>query len=294
MKKHSLRYKIFYGVNWFVLIAFCIMCLYPFINTLAIALNESKDTMMGGITLFPRKFTLENFAFILKQEYIKFAFMVTVSRVVLVTVLSVLVLFAAAYALSKKELPGRNWMISFLMMTMFITPGLIPTYILYGQLKLLNNYLVYILPCLFSFYNIVVIKSNLSTIPESVFESAHMDGASELTVLLKIVIPLSMPVLATISLWTAVGIWGDWTTTLYFASSNQDLYTLQYYIKLFTEQARVIREMVQQGKLLNGSAISSTALQAAQVMITTIPIVCVYPFLQKYFVKGVITGSVKE
>ena len=248
---------------------------------------------MGGITFFPRKPTLENFQYILRQSYIKTAFAVTVGRVLIVTALSLLVLFAAAYALSKKDLPGRSWIITVFMLSMFITPGLIPTYILYGQFRLLESFWVYILPCLFSFYNIIVIKSNINSIPSSIFESAHIDGAGEMRILLRIVIPLSMPVLATIALWTAVGIWGDWTTTLYFASMNQDLFTLQYYIRLFTERARLIEELVRKGEV-QGVAVNAASLQAAQIMITTLPIICVYPFLQKYFVKGVITGSVKE
>jgi putative aldouronate transport system permease protein len=294
MRYRSFRYKIFNITNIIMLLVATLICLYPFVNNLAIALNDGTDTLMGGLTIFPRKFTLDNFIFVLGQGAVQQAFLVTVSRVILVTILSIILLFAAAYGLSKKDLPGRNALLKYFMLPMFISAGLIPKYILFGLLGLKDNYWVYILPGLFSFFNIVIIKANINTIPDSLFESAKLDGAGEVKVLYKIVLPLSLPILATVALWTAVANWSDWTTTLYFCSNNKDLYTLQYYIRMFMTQAQVIMEMVQKGVLAGGSEIKPISLQAAQIMITTIPIVCTYPFLQKYFISGVITGSVKE
>ena len=293
-KKNNIKHNIFSALNVTVLVMFCLVCIYPFINSLAVALNESFDTMKGGITFFPRKFTFDNFKFILSQDTIRTAFVVTILRVVVATVISIVCLFAAAYALTKKTLPGRNFLLTFLMIPMFLTPGIIPQYILYGQLGLLNNFWVYILPGIFSFFNIVIIKAGINTIPDSLFESANIDGASEFRVLFSIVLPLSLPVLATIVLWTVVGNWSDWTTTLYYASSDKSLYTLQYYVQMFISRAQVIQDMIQSGQLRGASYANPKSLQAAQVMITTIPIVCAYPFLQKYFIKGIITGSVKE
>ena len=294
MKHKSLRYKIFTVFNTLFLLLVMVACAYPFINTLAIALNDSTDSLKGGLTFFPRVFTLDNFKFVLGQASIQKAFVVTVARGIIVTALTVILQFAGAYALSKQDLPGRKFLFRYFMIPMFLTAGIIPKYILYGTIGIMNTFWVYILPNLFSFYYLVVIRANIKSIPESLFESARLDGAGETRILFKIVIPLSLPVLATIALWTSVSIWSDWATTLYFASTNEALYTLQYYIRLFMIQSQIISEMIQRGIINGGVRVTPVALQAAQVMITTIPIVCVYPFVQKYFIKGVITGSIKE
>jgi putative aldouronate transport system permease protein len=293
MKHISLRHKIFNVLNVTILSLFAIICIYPFFNTLAIALNEGNDSLLGGLTFYPRKFTLNNFVFVLNQITIQKAFVVSILRVIVGVTATMIVQFAAAYAATKPNLPGKKFIIFLFMIPMFIPAPLIPRYVLYSQIGLLGNFLVYILPGMFAFYSFVVLRANINAMPVSLFESARLDGASDFKILFKIVIPLSLPILATLSLWAAVGHWSDWTTTLYFAASNKNIFTLQYYIRLFLVQAQTIAQMISQGKL-EGVFVIPVSIQAAQVMITTIPIVCLYPFLQKYFISGVMVGSVKE
>ena len=289
----STRHKIFNFINIFALLVFGFICLYPFLNTLATALNDSNDSLLGGITFLPRKFTLSNIKFVIDQVSIQKAFVVTVLRVVIGVVTSLVVQFAAAYAATKENLPGKKMILIFLMIPMFIAAPLIPRFVLYSKLGLLENFMVYILPTMFTFYNFIIIRANIQSLPPSLIESARLDGASDYRILSSIIIPLSLPILATISLWTAVFHWSDWTTTLYFASNNKDIYTLQYYIRLFLIQSQTLTQMISQGKL-NGVYVSPISIQAAQVIVTTIPIVCLYPFLQKYFISGILVGSVKE
>ena len=187
----------------------------------------------------------------------------------------------------------------FFTIPMFISGGLISEYIIYAKLNLYNNFFIYILPHSFSFYNMVIIRTYLQGIPESLMESARLDGAGEFTILFRIMLPLSMPIVATILLWCAVAHWNDWTRTLYFVD-NPELYTLQYRLLLAQKEAESLQQMIQNALETgrphgtNDSDISGESIQAAQTIITTVPIVLTYPFFQRYFVSGVTMGSVKE
>lgn len=298
MKHYSSGYKLFRIFNTLFMILLCAVTLFPYLNVLAYAFNEGKDSMLGGITIFPRVPTLENFKVLFRDPVITGATLVSVSRVLIGTALALFVQFCAAYALTKTKLKGRNTIILFFLLPMFFTGGLIPTYLLYSKIGILNNFLVYVIPTSFSFYNVVIIRTYVQTIPVSLEESAKLDGANEFTILYRIILPLSMPIIATICLWTAVFHWNDWTTTLYFVTKSK-LYTLQYLLMQILKESEKITQMLQLAQEQGIDAkvsIKSTpeALKAAQVVITTLPIIMVYPFLQKYFIKGVMIGAIKE
>jgi len=272
---------------------------YPYLNVMAKAFNDSTDTMYGGITLLPRVPTLANFRALLSDKLLVQSAFNTLQRVVIGTVLSVLVQFLSGYALAQRGLVGRKTILIFFMIPNYIGGGLIPTYLLFKTLGLLNNFWVYIFPGMFSFFNMIMIRTYINTLPDSLNESARLDGANHLHIFLRLTVPLSVPILATVTLWKAVDHWNDWTTTLYFVTQPR-LYTLQYVlVQIIREADRIkamIRSAIEAGEDLSNQDIATTpeALRAAQVVLTTLPIILLYPFLQKYFIKGIMIGAIKE
>ena len=296
----SIEQKIFSVFLTIFMIVLSIIMIYPYLNVLAKAFNEGVDSMRGGITIFPRRPTFQNFLTLFQNDQIINSAMISIARALLGTFLALIVQFTAAYAIKKKNLKGKGIILLFLMFPMFFGGGLIPVYILYSRLQLLNNFLVYVLPGAFNLFNMVIIRTYLRTIPESFEESAKLDGANELVIMFRIIIPLSTPILATVTLWTIVGHWNDWVTSLYFITRSK-LFTMQFVLmkilREYEQLQNLIRESIQHGRpIAAGSFQSSTseAIQAAQIILTTIPIIVTYPFLQKYFVKGIMIGSLKE
>ena len=255
--------------------------------------------MLGGVTFYPREFTWDNYDIVLKDPNIGQSAIISLLRVIFGSLFSLFLQYSVAYVLLRKGLPFRGAIVMFFTIPMFIGGGLIAEYIIYAKLKLYNNFLIYILPHSFSFYNMVIIRTYLQGIPESLLESARLDGAGEITILFKIMLPLSMPIVATILLWCAVAHWNDWARSLYFID-NEDLYTLQYRLLLAQKEAEELQKMIQNaletGRPLGTikGDVSGESIQAAQTIITTVPIVLTYPFFQRYFVSGVTMGSVKE
>lgn len=300
MFHESVPYKIFKVCNIIALFLIAAVMVYPYLNVLAYALNEGLDSQRGGLTIFPRELTLDNFKLLLNNKDTLNALFISVSRVILGTLFAVFVQYTCAYAFMTKGLKGKKLILIFLMIPMYFNGGIIPVYLLYSKMRLLNNFLVYILPVSFSLYNMVIIRSYLYSIPESLAESARLDGANEFVILTKIYVPLSIPILSVMALWMAVHHWNDWTTTLYFVT-NRKLYTLQYILMQILREseriARLVQESIMSGMttgVSNQPKMTPQAVKSAQIILTTIPIVLVYPFLQKYFVKGVTLGAVKE
>lgn len=298
MNKISKSYRVFTVFNTILMILILLVCIIPYLHTLAKALNDGYDTMLGGLTIYPRKLTFQNFKVLLSDSSMYSAFFVSVARVLLGTALGILVQFAAAYALSKESLRGKSAIMLFLIIPTFFGGGTIPTYLLYSKAGLTNNFWVYILPGLVTYYNILIIKSYISSsVPYSLREAAMLDGASEMRVMLQIVFPLCKPVMATVALWIAVGQWNNYTDTLYYIT-NEHLYTLSYKLMQIVQESERLKALIQEAALMGenvSDSVKSTpeSLVAAQVIVTTIPIIVVYPFLQKYFVKGVTLGAVK-
>lgn len=301
LKKSSASRKVFVVCNTIFMVLLSFTFLAPYVTILAKSFNAARDTMLGGLTFWPRVWTLDNYNVVFGDKSTWVGFRTSVLRVLVGSGLSLLVTYMAAYALLRKGLRGKKAIILFFSIPMFVNGGLISAYIVFGKnmLGVYNTFWVYIFPHTFNFYNMVVIRTYLQGIPDSLLESARLDGAGELTVLWQIMLPLSMPIVATILLWSAVSHWNDWTTTLYFVE-NSDLFTLQYNLQLAVKQAETVQGMIanalESGRPLGDidTDITAESIQAAQLIITTVPIICVYPFLQKYFMSGVMIGSVKE
>jgi putative aldouronate transport system permease protein len=275
----------------------CLSVIYPFLYMLAISLNEGTDAARGGVYLWPRSFTLINYEIVLGNEVIRSAYLITIARTILGTIVGMLVTLIAAYGLSYKGLPFRKGILAYVLITMLFSGGLVPLYIQLFNLGLTNTFLVYIIPTAFSAWNMFVMLKFLQGIPEALIESAELDGAGPVRILFQIIIPLSKPMLAALGLFTAVGHWNDWFAGAFYVS-NQDLIPVQTFLQQLlnaSDLSAVMGSNNNQEALARGSQqnITLMSIKMAVVMVSAIPILCVYPFLQKYFVKGVLIGSVK-
>jgi ABC-type sugar transport system, permease component len=302
IRKFKTEPFLFHTLNFLFMIFVAIVTLYPFLNTLAISFNSGLDTTRGGIYVWPREWTLKNYEAVFASGKVYHAFWVSVARTVIGTVVSVFLTAMLAYTISRKEYMFRKSVTLIFILTMYFSAGLIPSYFLIKDLNLLNTFLVYILfpgagAGLISAFNMLVVRTYIHTLPESLNESAKIDGASDFRVFFSIILPMCTPVIATISLFTAVGQWNTWFDTFIFASSRQELSTLQY------ELMRLLSSSVNSNAnpSLSSTAAKDTAtmitplsIRAAITMVASVPILVVYPFLQRHFVSGLQLGSVKE
>lgn len=289
---------LFNSFNTIFMAVLVMITLYPFWNTIAVALNDGSDSIRGGIYLLPRIPTIQNFKAVFASGTVPHAFFISVSRVLIATTLSVFLTSMFAYALSRREYVLRKPITTIVVLTMYVSAGLIPGYMLIKNLGLINNYLVYILPGLVAAFNFIMIRTYMHTIPESLVESARMDGAGEFTIFLRIILPLCKPVLATVALFVAVGAWNDWFSSFLFAP-RQDLSTLQYELQklLASSQAssKSAADIGAAGMAKDVAAVvTPVAMRAAITVVAALPILVVYPFLQKHFVVGITVGGVKE
>ena len=286
-------------MNYCVLAVFGIMTVYPFIYFLLLSFNDGMDAMKGGIYLWPRVFTLDNYIKAFQNKYILSSYEITLFRTVTGTLTSVLLNSMVAYALTRKKLPGRGKIIFYFFFTTLFSGGLIPYYILLKQINLLNNVWVFILPSIYNFYNIIIMRTYFYTIPDSLSESAVIDGSSDVGIFFRLYMPLSAPMLATIALFFGVFHWNDWFTGAFFANKKELMPTATLLQQILTEagfESEAISGSASGN--INTSMIHQTttpeALRMTFLVITTLPIIMVYPFLQKYFVSGVMLGSIKE
>jgi len=273
-----------------------VITLYPFLNVLAISFNDSIDSMRGGIHIIPREFTLNNYLEIFKYNNLSHAFLVSILRTVIGTAVSVISTCMLAFALSRKEFVYRKFFTAVFVVTMYVSGGLIPDYMNLRNLGLINKFIVYILPPLINSYNVIVIRSFIDNLPFSLQESAKIDGANDLTIFRRIVMPLCLPVIATISLFIAVGQWNSWLDTYLYASSNQDLSTLQYELMKVlnnTTANQSTSSLINPNAVNAGSRVSPQSIRMAITIVASVPILIVYPLVQKYFVTGLTLGSVK-
>lgn len=284
--------------NYTFLALFAFSTLYPFIYIMAYSLSDGQAVISQPIYFFPRGFTLENYVEIFQDNTFLRAYMITIGRTLIGTFLHVFLSALFAYALTRKELPGRTFFTFMIFIPSIFGGGMIPNFILYRSLGLINNFWVYVFPFLFSFFHIVIMRTFFQQLPDSLEESAEIDGASNFRIFMQIILPLSMPVLATISLFQGVFHWNDWFTGTYFVTSESLLPVQTLLNNLLTESealAEAARRAAESGTTISTGLISVTpeSLRMATLMVATLPILCVYPFLQKYFVKGVMIGSVK-
>ena len=287
---HSIKTKIGDWVIVFICVLIALICLLPMVNLLARSLSGTDYLLRHEVYLIPKGLNIDSYVTVLKDpKYIK-AFVWTVLLTFVCTILSLTMSTLCAYPLIFPALKGRKVINAFITITMFFNAGTIPNYLLMQRLNLLDNPLVLIIPSCLSVYNMIILRSFFYGIPESLRESAEIDGASYLTVLIKIYLPLSKPVLATLALFYAVGRWNGYSDALMYMK-NKDYYPLQLLMYNILNNINQVEVAAQEGFTSPGL---KESLKAAIVMFSTIPILCIYPSLQKYFIQGVTLGAVKE
>ncbi|MFK7695567.1 carbohydrate ABC transporter permease [Paenibacillus sp. HJGM_3] len=270
------------------LILLSALCLFPFLYVVAVSVTPESEVLRRGVVIIPESVTLAAYKEVFTAHGIGQAYKITLFRTIVGTALNMLFTVIAAYPLSKKYLPGRSPFLLFIIFTMMFGGGLIPTYLLIRSLGLLNSPWVLIIPHLISAFNLVIVKGFFEQLPSEIEESARVDGASEIQTLWRIVLPLSLPVLATVSLFYAVAHWNSYFDAIVYINDTR-LMPLQVVLRniLLNVQAQSAES------LANTEYVSSFAVQMAAIVATTLPILFVYPFLQKHFTKGVLLGSVK-
>ena len=294
MKKKLTEDKIVDIVVYILLTIIGIITVYPFYYTIICSLNDGMDLMKGGVYLFPRKFTLANYQLFLSDAEWTHAFSVSVAKTIIGTLLCVAFTSMFSYALSRKNLMFKNVYRFLVVFTMYFSGGLIPYYILLKELHLLNTFFVYIIPGMINGFFVMTGINFFSSIPESILESARMDGASELRVLSKIVLPVSKPFLATLALFSAVGQWNSWLDSAYYVRDN-NLRTLSYKMMTTINQTLATTANTDAaGQMSQANTATTFTVQATAMVVSMLPIMCVYPFLQKYFVQGMMIGAVNE
>jgi putative aldouronate transport system permease protein len=287
--------KILQVLIYLILIGICLIILLPCLNVLVLAFNDGKDAARGGIWFWPRQFTLENFKEVFKDGSIARSYVITIARTVLGTFFSLFVTTLAGYALKQKDLPGRKIITMLITFTMLFGGGMIPTYIQYKNLHLLNSFWVYVVPSLVSVTYLLMVRTFFEGIPESLEESAKLDGCGFFRIYTMIMMPLSKPVIAVVGLYTAVNHWNDWFAGAFYVNDT-NLWPVQTVLQqMLTKAMNAQQEVTSVAQALahNTVSVTSDSLKMAAVVVTTVPILCVYPFVQKYFAKGAMIGAVK-
>jgi putative aldouronate transport system permease protein len=289
---------VFQSVNTLVMVLIIVCTLYPFWNTIAVSLNQATDTLRGGITFWPRKFSLQNYKIVFATGTIYNAFFISVARTVINTVVNVFFTSMIAFALSRREFVLRKPFTMVLILSMYVNAGLIPNYFLMRSLHLTNSFFVYIVPGIVNAFNFVVIRTYMKSLPESIIESAKIDGCGDFRIFIRIILPLCLPVLATIALFVAVDSWNAWFDTLIYNSGEARLHTLQYklmeYIQSSQSQAKSAGDVGSMSMQSTAGMVTPVSIRAAVTVIAALPILVVYPFMQRYFVVGLNVGGVKE
>lgn len=289
--KQDLDSRIFDTVNVTVLILFTIIIVIPLWNVIVSSFSSGRSLAEGGFIFWPKEFSLENYQAVFRDDTIWQSFLISVLKTVIGVVTHVFFCAMIGYGLSKSNVRGRKLYVTMGVITMFFSGGMIPTYLLIKSLGLLNSFWVYIIPALFSYYDVVILMNFFRNVPDSLEESAKIDGAGDWRIFLKIFIPLSMPAMATIALFNGVNQWNDFMTTKLYIT-DQYLYPLQ--MKLYEI---IVQSQTQSMQNVAGSVVIETTtkgVQLATIVITTLPIVVIYPLLQRYFISGMMLGAVKE
>ncbi|MCE3203272.1 carbohydrate ABC transporter permease [Paenibacillus sonchi] len=288
--------RIFDFIVYFVVLIVIVVTIYPFLNVLAISLNDSVDSVRGGITIYPREFTWDNYLKIFTFSGLVTGFKISALRTVAGTLLGLISASMLAFTVSRPDFQGRKFVSTFLAMTMYISGGMIPVYMLVKDLGMMNSFAVYIVPGLVSAFNVFVIRSFIDGLPYALQESAKLDGANDFTIYLRVILPLLKPALATISLFLAVGQWNAWFDTYLYNGSSPHLTTLQYELMKVLQTTTSGNNGDYRSNIASmaSNQVSPESLKMAITIVVTVPILMVYPFIQKYFVKGMTLGAVKS
>lgn len=280
--------RLFDAGNYTLLCMLAFITLYPFWDSLIVSIIPLEETLASAVHLFPRTITLEAYSYLFQMEELWSSYGVSIFVTVVGTAISMLVTVLAAYALSKKDLKGRRVVLFLIVFTMMFNGGLIPTYIVVKQFGLLNSVWSLIIPTALSTYNLIIMRNFFLSIPESLEESAKMDGCTDVGVLFRIVVPLSMPAIATIALFYAVYRWNEFFTAVMYVT-DKDKWPLQLFLRAMLMENEASYQSGGDNPFLLGQSI-----KMASVMVSTIPVLLIYPFFQKYFVQGATLGAVKE
>ncbi len=302
-KKHKQKYKlkpgdiVFNVLNYLIFGVFTLACIFPFYYLFINTISDNDLVVKGLINFVPRGLNLDNYKSLLNVSDLSNALIVSVARTIIGTALMVAASGFVGYLVTKQEMWGRKFWYRFLVITMYFNAGLIPWFLNMQMLGLTNTFLAYIIPGIVAPYNIILVKTYIESIPGELEESAEIDGASYMTVFRKIIWPLSKPILATIAIFGAVGNWNSFTDSLILMQSAPNLYTLQHRLYIYLNQASNLRSLMQSGGAVSESvvksALSRTVVKYTISMVTVIPILIVYPFMQRYFEEGIMLGAVK-
>ncbi len=303
-KEHSQKIKltpadiVFNIFNYLFFAIFTLSCIFPFYYIFINTISDNELVTKGAITLIPKGLTISNYIQMGKVNDLWSSVGITFIRTILGTALMVFASALAGYLVTKKEMWHRKFWYRFLVITMYFNAGLIPWYLNMAMLGLTNTFAAYIIPGIVSPYNIILVKTYIESIPAEIEESAYIDGASYWKIFYKIIWPLSLPILATIAIFGAVGHWNSFQDSLILNANTPELYTLQHRLYIYLNQSSNLSALVQPGASASDSAtiagqMNTKIIQYTISMVTIIPILCVYPFMQRYFVKGLMLGAVK-
>ncbi len=281
-------------VIYVLLILLSASIVVAFWHLLNLSLSPSHIATKGGLLLYPREATWDNYSRVIDNRYIWLGYKNTLIRTVIGTAVQLYFTAMGAYVLSKRFFPHRTFWTFFIVFTMFFSGGLIPTYLVVKDLGLLNTYAAMVLPGFISAYNLVIMRNFFQSLPEEIEESCLIDGAGRFRIFMQIVLPLSKPILATVALWLAVGHWNAWFDVLIYISDDT-MFTLQIVLRriIITGSKEILDTSAAANAAANEAVVSSEGLKAACIFVTTLPILCAYPFVQKFFVKGIMIGSLK-
>lgn len=292
-KNASTSRKVFQVLNALFFVLFTFLCVYPLWYVLIQSLSSGNT---GKAVFLPEGFTLKNYAQVFRMPNVAHAMGVSVLRTVVGTVVTVGACMLLGYLFTKEEMPGRKVLYRLLVVTMYVSGGLIPTYLVYKSYGLLNNFWVYILPGAVSAYYVILIKTFVEQLPKAVEESAMIDGANTLTIFARIILPVSLPIVATIAVYAAVRQWNSWFDNHVYALTNKNILTLQYMLyKYLNEAERIAKELQEMSTDMANvdNLLTPRGVRMTVTMVTVIPVLFIYPFLQRYFIKGIMIGAVK-
>lgn len=268
-----------------------IICVYPFWNIFIISINDATDAIRGGLYFLPRKLSFASYMDILSRSTFLHSILVTLARTAVGTPLAVLVTTALAYVLSRKDLLFKKPITLLFIFTMYFGGGLVPYYMVLKNLGMLDSFIVFIFPNLVSVYNMILVRNYIEGMPEALFEAAKIDGANDLVVFFKLVIPLSKPIIMTIALFVAIMHWNSWFDAYLYTNSQNPKVMQSILVEILNQYQTTAAN---QAANRTGQGITPDSIRMAATMVATIPIIMVYPFIQKYFVKGIMLGSVKS
>lgn len=283
--------RIFEAVNLVLLILLGALMLFPFLNMAAKSFSSETAILTGKVLLWPVGFQTGTYKYVMRQAQYWNSFKVSVQITLMGTAGAMIVSCLTAYPLSKRWLYGRKPLMLVFVFTMLFGGGIVPSYLLMRSLGLVNTIWVLFVPGMLSVYNMILLKNFFEDIPESVEESAELDGAGSLRILVSIVLPMSLPAIATIGLFYAVGFWDNYMSGLIYITKPEYKPLQQYLYEIVKESINVDETLSMDAQ--ENAALNTDAIRSATIMLACVPIMCVYPFLQKYFVKGMRVGSVK-